>query len=55
MNAEQLAAVEQLHRDLDGRADEVGQFLLEYLAAWGADGIDVQALAQRVIDAPGEE
>lgn len=34
----------------DGRADEVGEFLLQYLAEYGTTGIDAQALAQRVFE-----
>jgi hypothetical protein len=44
-----LAPANRLRRDLDiGRADEIGDFLLEYLAEYGAVGIDPQALAQQV-------
>lgn len=44
-----LAPARRLLVDIaEGRADEVGQSLLEYLAAYGAVGIDVQALAEQV-------
>lgn len=44
-----LAPANRVARDIaEGRADEVGQFLLEYLAEYGAVGVDVQALAQQV-------
>jgi hypothetical protein len=33
-----------------GRPDEIGQFLLEYLAEYGPVGIDAQDLAQRVFE-----
>lgn len=39
----------------EGRADEVGHFLLEYLADYGAVGIDVQALAQQVFQRVGAD
>lgn len=45
-----LGPADRLARSMaEGRADEVGQFLLEYLADYGAVGIDVQALAQLVM------
>lgn len=45
-----LAPANRLRRDVaEGRADEVGQFLLEYLAEYGAIGIDVQVLAELVL------
>lgn len=45
-----LAPANRLVADIaEGRADEVAQFLVEYLAAYGAVGIDVQALASRVL------
>jgi len=46
-----LAPANQVAVDIElGRADEVGDFLLEYLAEYGAVGIDVQRLARRVFD-----
>jgi hypothetical protein len=51
-----LAPANRLRRDIaDGRADEVGHFLLEYLADHGAVGIDVQALAQQVFARVGAD
>lgn len=44
-----LAPANRLRVDIElGRTDEIGHFLLEYLATYGAVGIDVQALANRV-------
>jgi hypothetical protein len=44
-----LGPAMRLSRNIaEGRADEVGHFLLEYLAEYGAAGIDAQALANRV-------
>lgn len=43
------------HNIAFGRADEVGEFLLEYLADYGAVGIDVQALANLVFARIEEE
>lgn len=44
-----LAPANRLRAEIaEGRADEVGHFLLEYLADHGAVGIDVQALANQV-------
>lgn len=46
-----LAPANRLRETIEtGRADEVGLFLLEYLAAHGAVGIDAQALARRVFE-----
>lgn len=51
-----LAPANRLRRDItEGRADEVEQFLLEYLADYGAVGIDVQALANLVFTRIEEE
>lgn len=45
-----LAPANRLARDIaDGRADEVGQFLIEYLAEHGAVGIDAHSLANLVL------
>lgn len=45
-----LAPANRLARDVaEGRPDEVGQFLIEYLAEYGAVGIDVRALANLVL------
>lgn len=46
-----LAPANRLRSEIEtGRADEVGQSLLEYLTTYGTAGIDVQALAQRVFE-----
>lgn len=51
-----LAPASRLRETIeDGRADEVGHFLLEYLADHGAVGIDVQALARRVFERVGDD
>lgn len=51
-----LAPANRLARNIaEGRADEVGHFLLEYLADHGAVGIDVQALATLVFARVEEE
>lgn len=51
-----LAPANRLCRDIaDGRADEAGHFLLEYLADYGAVGIDVQALAKQVFERIGAD
>lgn len=56
MDDERRAAVEQLHRDIEnGRAGEVADFLLEHLAVYGPEGIDVQALAIRVSERQEQE
>jgi hypothetical protein len=45
-----LAPANRLRRDIaEGRAHSVAQYLLEYLAEYGAVGIDVQALANLVL------
>lgn len=44
-----LAPANRLRRDIEiGRTDEIGHFLLDYLAAYGAVGIDPQELAAQV-------
>lgn len=44
-----LAPANRLRANIDGgRGNEVGDFLLEYLATYGTVGVDAQALAQRV-------
>jgi hypothetical protein len=51
-----LAPANRLRRDIaEGRADEIGHFLLEYLADYGAVGIDVQALARQVFERVGAD
>lgn len=51
-----LAPANRLRRDIaEGRADEVGHFLLEYLADFGAVGIDAQELAQQVFARVGND
>ena len=46
----ELGPARRLRRDVaEGRADEVGHFLLEYLAEYGAVGIDVKDLAENVL------
>lgn len=49
MSTDRAAAVESLLRDLDH--EDGGQFLLEHLAEYGPNGLDVQAAARRVLDA----
>ena len=47
----ELAPAVRLRNDIElGRADEIGDFLLEYLATYGTAGIDAQALARRVFE-----
>lgn len=53
MAVDRDAAVTGLLRDLDH--PDGGQFLLEHLAEYGPDGLDVQAAARRVLDAREEE
>jgi hypothetical protein len=49
-----LAPANRLRETIEtGRADEVGHFLLEYLADYGAVWIDVQELATRVFERVG--
>lgn len=44
-------AIARLERDIEeGRVDEIGQFLLEHLANWGPEYVDVQRLANRVME-----
>lgn len=51
-----LAPANRLAQNIaEGRAGEVGHFLLEYLADFGAVGIDVQALAQQVFERIGAD
>lgn len=51
-----LAPANRLRQEIaEGRADEVGNFLLEYLATYGPVGIDAQALARRVFERIEEE
>src|SRR5687768_12443530 len=51
-----LAPANRLRETIEtGRADEVGHFLLEYLADYGAVGIDVQELAQQVFERVGAD
>lgn len=51
-----LLPANRLRADIEtGRADEVGHFLLEYLADYGAVGIDAQALAKRVFERIGAD
>lgn len=51
-----LAPALRLERDVAvGRAGEVGDFLLEYLATYGAVGIDARELAQQVFARIEEE
>jgi hypothetical protein len=46
----ELGPARRLRRNVaEGRADEVAQFLLEYLAEYGAVGIDVRDLAENVL------
>lgn len=41
-------AIERLMADIDHR--DGAHFLLEYLASWGPEHVDVQALAERVLN-----
>ncbi|HTF49494.1 MAG TPA: hypothetical protein VK735_18785 [Pseudonocardia sp.] len=51
-----LVPANRLRRDIEiGRTDEIGHFLLEYLATYGSVGIDVQELASQVFDRIEEE
>jgi hypothetical protein len=46
----ELGPARRLRRNVtEGRADEVAQFLLEYLAEYGTVGIDVRDLAENVL------
>lgn len=46
----ELGPARRLRRDIaEGRADDVAQFLLEYLAEYGPVGIDVRDLAENVL------
>lgn len=46
-----LAPANRLRENIEiGRVDEIGEFLLEYLAEYGAVGIDTQTLARRVFE-----
>jgi hypothetical protein len=50
------AAIAQLQASIEeGRSDEVMQFFVEFLAEWGPEHIDVQALAERVLDRANED
>ena len=51
-----LAPANRLRETIEtGRADEIGHFLLEYLADHGSVGIDPQALAKRVFERIGAD
>lgn len=51
-----LAPARRLRDDIElGRSHAVADFLLEYLAEYGAVGIDVKALAQTVLERQEEE
>jgi hypothetical protein len=39
----------------NGRMDEIGDLLLQYIADYGVDDIDAQGLARRVWDRMNEE
>lgn len=49
-----LAPANRLRAEIEeGRTGEIGHFLLEYLADYGAVGIDARALARRVFERIG--
>lgn len=51
-----LAPANRLRQEIEqGRADEIGHFLLEYLADYGTAGIDAKALATRVFERVGAD
>lgn len=49
-------AIASLERNIEeGRPDEIMYFLVEFLAEWGPEGIDVQRLANRVFEREEDE
>lgn len=51
-----MTPAERIVHDVEtGRLDEIGDSLLMHIADYGTEGIDVQALAQRVFERIDEE
>lgn len=51
MNEAHARANDRLVEEIEhGRTGEIGDFLLQHLADYGPEGLDVQALARRVFE-----